>query len=299
MPTPIFSRQDAFSRNLGLISEQEQDILADSLVVIAGCGGVGGMHAHTLARLGVGRYRLTDFDTFSVGNFNRQMGATMDTVGRDKAEVTREMILAINPEAEVELMPRGIQPDNAAQFVADAKVVIDGIDFFALAARRLLFKAAEQAAIPALTAAPLGFSGALLAFMPGEMSFDEYFCIDDEQPVFDSFVNFLLGLAPSGLHGPYMDLSKVDPATGRGPSSVIGSQMAASLVGVETLRLLLDRGGVKAAPWYRQVDLYRQRFVTKKISGGNKNWRQRAKRKLLVKHLTKMGLDKAFAALDK
>lgn len=298
MSAEKFSRKDAFSRNLGLISEQEQDDLANSLVVVAGCGGVGGMHVHTLARLGIGRYRVADFDTFSVGNFNRQMGANMSTVGRDKAEVTAEMIRLINPEAEVEIYADGLQPDNADDFVAGAKVVVDGIDFFALPARRLLFKAAEKAAIPALTAAPLGFSGTLHTFMPGAMSFDEYFQIHDGQPAFDSFVNFLLGLAPSGLHVPYMDLSKVDPSNGRGPSSVIGSQLAASLVGVETLRLILNRGDIHPAPWYRQVDLYRAKFKLKKLSGGNNNWLQKRKRKLLVSHLTRLGLDKAFAELD-
>ena len=298
MTEETFTRKEAFSRNLGLISESEQETLHSSLAVIAGCGGVGGMHAHTLARLGVGRYRLTDFDSFGVGNFNRQMGASMNTVGHDKAEVTRDMILAINPEAEVELMPRGVQPNNADEFVAGAQVVIDGIDFFALSARRLLFTAAWKAGIPALTAAPLGFSGTIHAFVPDHMSFDDYFQISDQQPAFDNLVNFLLGLAPDALHAPYMDLSKLDPATGRGPSSVIGSQMAASLVGVETLRILLDRGDVLAAPYYRQVDLYRREFVTERLEGGNSNPEQQKKRAQLVELLRELGVEKAYADLD-
>jgi len=293
-----FSYKTAFCRNLGLISEQEQEELSNSLVVIAGCGGVGGMHAHTLARLGVGRFRLADFDEFSVANFNRQMGANINTVDREKVEVTAEMIRSINPNAEIDLYPQGLQPDNADDFVAGAKIVVDGIDFFALPARRLLFKAAEKAAIPALTAAPLGFSGTLHTFMPGGMNFDDYFQIHDGQETFDSFVNFLLGLAPSGLHVPYMDLSKVDPSSGRGPSSVIGSQIAGSLIGVEALRIILNRGGIHPAPWYRQVDLYRCKFKLKKLNGGNNNWLQKRKRKLLVSHLTRLGLDKAFAELD-
>jgi molybdopterin/thiamine biosynthesis adenylyltransferase len=299
MTEAVFSRQEAFSRNLGLISPSEQDRLGRARVAIAGCGGVGGMHAHTLVRLGVGRFRLTDFDTFSVGNINRQMGATMETVGRDKAEVTAEMIRAINPEAEVEQVPGGVTRDNAAAFVAGADLVVDGVDFFALPARRVLFRAAWEAGIAALTAAPLGFSGTLHVFAPGGMSFDEYFDLNDGQPTFDQFVNFLIGLAPAGLHLPYMDLSKVDPATGRGPSSVVGSQMAACLIGAEAVRVLLGRGGMRLAPCYMQSDVYRRRCATGRLAGGNRNPIQRLKRRVLVRRLRKMGLDEAFAALGR
>ena len=73
----MFSRSEAFERNRGLISDAEQDKLARTLVVIAGCGGVGGLHAHTCARLGIGRFRIADSDTFSIANINRQIGATV------------------------------------------------------------------------------------------------------------------------------------------------------------------------------------------------------------------------------
>ena len=52
---------------------------------------MGGLHAHTLARLGIGHFRLADFDIFALANFNRQIGATVETVGKSKAEVTAAM----------------------------------------------------------------------------------------------------------------------------------------------------------------------------------------------------------------
>ena len=67
-----FSAAEAFERNLGLISPEEQERLAKTTIAIAGCGGVGGVHAHTLARLGIGGFRLCDPDEFSLANFNRQ-----------------------------------------------------------------------------------------------------------------------------------------------------------------------------------------------------------------------------------
>jgi molybdopterin/thiamine biosynthesis adenylyltransferase len=291
----IFSWAEAFERNTGLISLEEQRILASSLVVIAGCGGVGGLHAHTCARLGIGRFRIADSDTFSIANINRQIGATIHSIGKNKAEVTADMIRSINPECRVEVLDRNICADNVGAFVQDADLVFDGVDFFALSARRQLFAAAWQAAIPALTAAPLGFSATLHVFANGGMSFDEYFDFVDEQEPFEQLMRFIVGLAPAGLHLPYMDLSSVNIETGRGPSSILGSQMAASLAGGEALAILLNRRPLLLSPEYLQFDCYRQVLRKRRLRGGNRNWLQRLRRFALTKKFRTLGLDRAFA----
>jgi molybdopterin/thiamine biosynthesis adenylyltransferase len=269
--------------------------LAETLVVIAGCGGVGGLHAHTCARLGIGRFRIADSDTFSIANINRQIGATVQTIGRNKAEVTGEMIRSINPEAKIEISVENVTSENAVSFVKGADLVIDGVDFFALPARRELFRAAWELGIPALTAAPLGFSATLHVFARGGMSFDEYFDLRDDQPIFDQLVRFFVGLAPGGLHLRYMDLGTVDVKSGRGPSSILGCQMAASLAGGEAIKIILRRGSPLLAPNYLQVDCYRQILRKRRLRGGNRNWLQRIKRAVLMKKLRSLGLDKALA----
>ncbi|HWP60805.1 MAG TPA: ThiF family adenylyltransferase [Candidatus Acidoferrales bacterium] len=294
--SPTFSRAKAFERNLGLVSRDEQERLGQSLIAIAGCGGVGGFHAHTLARLGVGRFRLTDPDTFSLANFNRQIGATIDSIGRNKAEVTAAMIRSINPEAQVEVVQGGLTPSNARAFVGNANLVVDGVDFFAIDHRRRLFGAAWEAGIPALTAAPLGFSGTLHVFARGGMSFDEYFDLHEGQETFDQLLNFFIGLAPAALHLSYMDLSSVNPATGRGPSSIIGCQLAASLTGAEALRILLGRGASRLAPAYLQFDAYRQKLRAGRLRNGNRNWLQRLKRSIVARRLRALGFDQIVRA---
>ena len=74
-----FDYNTAFSRNIGWVTEAEQDALRHKKVAIAGLGGVGGSHLLTLARLGVGAFSIADFDTFDVVNFNRQAGAMVST----------------------------------------------------------------------------------------------------------------------------------------------------------------------------------------------------------------------------
>src|SRR5438552_15030806 len=88
----------AFDRNIGWLTDWEQQALRHKRVAIAGMGGVGGFHLLTLARLGIGAFNIADLDRFEAVNFNRQIGATMDSLGRHMAEVLEGMELAIKPE---------------------------------------------------------------------------------------------------------------------------------------------------------------------------------------------------------
>ncbi|MFZ2293610.1 MAG: ThiF family adenylyltransferase, partial [Polaromonas sp.] len=78
MAAPItFDYDRAFSRNIGWVTQAEQEKLKRSRIAIAGLGGVGGGHLLTLARLGISNFNIADFDDFDVHNLNRQAGAFM------------------------------------------------------------------------------------------------------------------------------------------------------------------------------------------------------------------------------
>jgi len=220
--------ETAFSRHDGLIAQNEQEILRNSRVAIVGMGGVGGVHLMSLARLGVGRFSIADPDHFEVANFNRQYGARTDTISRSKVEVMAEELQRVNPEAEIRCL-QGITDENADDFLADADLFIDGIDFFAIEMRRKLFEKAAQKGIFGITAAPLGFGTGWLVFDPEGMSFDEYFDFRDGQTYEDQLIALAVGVAPSLLHRPYIDTSRVDFGSGKVPSSGLGCQMAASV----------------------------------------------------------------------
>lgn len=100
-----FDYDEAFSRNIGWVTTEEQQILRRRRVAIAGMGGVGGGHLLALARLGIGAFTIADFDVFDIVNFNRQAGAMMSTRGREKADVLAEMARDINPEIELSSFP--------------------------------------------------------------------------------------------------------------------------------------------------------------------------------------------------
>lgn len=280
-----FSYDEAFSRNLGWFTEAEQARLKASRVCIAGLGGVGGVHLLTLARLGIGAFTLADFDSYALANFNRQVGATMSTLGRPKIDVMLEMAHDINPELDVRLFHGGLEASHIDAFLADSDVFLDGLDFFALQIRRKVFAACAARGMPATTVAPLGMGAALLNFVPGGTTFEEYFRLeghgDDVQAL-----RFLVGLSPAMLQMSYLvDPSRVDLARRRGPSTAIATQLCSGIAAAQVVKLVLGRGPLVAAPWGLHFDAYRNRLVRTWRPGGNRHPLQRALLALVARRL--------------
>ncbi len=278
MTTPAreFSYDEAFSRNLGWVTQAEQQRLKKSRVCIAGLGGVGGVYLLTLARLGIGAFSIADFDTYALANFNRQVGATMSSLDRPKIDVMMAMARDINPELDIRVFSDGLNPGNLDAFLDGGDVYLDGLDFFALDIRRRVFALCDSKGIPATTVAPLGMGAALLNFIPGRMTFEQYFRLDgrnaDEQAL-----RFLVGLSPALLQMTYLvDPSRVDLASRRGPSTVIGVQLCSGIAATQVLKLVLRRGRVVTAPRGLHFDAYRNRLSQTWRPGGNHNPLQRA-----------------------
>jgi len=276
----------AFCRNIGLLSTEEQKCLQQTKVAIAGMGGVGGLHLLTLTRLGIGRFHIADEDKFELVNFNRQVGATISTIGQPKSEVMQKMALEINPYLDIKLFP-AINEGNIDAFLQGVDVAVDGLDFFNIKARRLLFKKAQEKNIYALTAGPVGFSTAFLIFAPDSMSFDEYFDIKDEMDYLDKIIAFAVGLAPKGLHLQYMNLGSVNLKTGKGPSIFIACELCAALMGMEVLNIVLKRKKPKAVPYYVQFDPYLKKYKKGYLLWGNRHPVQRLKRWIIRNFLFK------------
>lgn len=273
--TDAFAYDRAFARNIGWLTPDEQRTLRGKTVAIAGMGGVGGVHLLTLARLGIGAFRIADFDRFDIANFNRQVGATVSTLGLEKAAVLAAMARDINPELDIQVFSQGVDASDPSNFLRGADLYIDGLDFFAFAARQATFAACAAAGIPAVTAAPLGMGSALLTFMPGKMSFDEYFLWGD-LPDDEKALRFMVGLAPAGLHRPYLvEPTAVNLAERRGPSTFMACQLCAGIAATEALKILLRRGKVLAAPHGLQFDAYRNKLVRTWRPGGNNHPLQR------------------------
>ena len=275
MSQNFFDYPTAFSRTVGWITSKEQDILRSKRIAIAGMGGVGGSHLLSLTRLGIGKFNLSDFDRFELPNFNRQVGASLSHLNQPKVDVLADMALDINPTLTIKKFSAGVNADNLSDFFTDVDVYVDGLDFFAFDAREKVFAYCAEQGIPAVTVAPLGMGSALLNFLPGQMSFEDYFQLKGKSEN-DKILHFLLGLAPAMLQRGYLiDPSAVDLLNHKGPSTPMACELCAGVATTQVLKILLKRGKVLAVPWGLQFDAYSNKLVKTWRPGGNRNPLQR------------------------
>lgn len=271
-----FDYHSAFARNLGWLTAEELRTLRTKVIAIGGMGGVGGHHLLALARLGVGKFRIADFDRFEVANFNRQAGAGVSTLGAAKAETMAAMARDINPTADIEVWDKGIAPDDVGRFLEGCDLYIDGLDFFAFEIREATFAACARLRVPAVTAAPIGMGAAWLTFLPGRMTFEEYFRWDGRSPE-QKAARFVAGLAP-GMRPDYLvDPSRVDFVREAVPSTPMACYLCAGVAATEALKILLGRGSIRAAPHGLHFDAYHGRLVRTWQPWGNANPLQRLK----------------------
>jgi molybdopterin/thiamine biosynthesis adenylyltransferase len=281
----MFDYDEAFSRNLGWLTPQEQQRLRGARVAVAGMGGAGGVHVQALVRLGVGALNLTDFDSFELANFNRQAGAAMSTIGQPKVEVMRDFALDANPEIDIHVFPHGIDENNLADYLDGVDLLIDAIEFFANALRPALYRAARERGIPVVCSAPLGAGASLICFKPGGMTFEDYFgfagCDDITMAV-----RFMVGMSPRLPQRHYLAYPEiVDFVRHRVPSLGMACQFTAGMAVTAAMKLLLGRGGVKGAPHSAQYDAYLGRFYHCWRPGGYRNPLQKLAERIVVSQL--------------
>ena len=281
----MYDYHEAFSRNLGWVTPQEQERLRRARVAVAGMGGVGGVHVHALARLGIGAFNLTDFDSFELANFNRQAGAALSTVGQPKVEVMRAFVQDVNPESDIRMFPDGLDSAHLGDYLDGVDVLIDGIDFFVNDLRPALYEAARARGIPVVCSAPLGAGASLICFKPDGMRFEEYFGFEGCDDVTRA-VRFLIGMSPRLPQRHYLAYPEiVDFVKRRVPSLGMACQFAAGMAATATLKLLLGRGGVKNAPTTLQFDAYLGRHYSSWRPGGYRNPLQKLAERIVISRL--------------
>jgi molybdopterin-synthase adenylyltransferase len=155
---------EELERNFPSLSPVDQLTLWRSRVLLVGMGGLGGCQAQLLARVGVGYLYLADGDCFTPSNLNRQLLATSETLGQNKAVVTARHLGQINEALEVEAIPEFLDQSRLQNFLPEVQVVMDALD--TLAARREIVAAAKAAGVPVVHGAVSGAFGQVTTVLP-------------------------------------------------------------------------------------------------------------------------------------
>ena len=132
-----------------LFSDAGMERIATAVVAVAGVGGVGAVAVEMLARLGVGALRIADPDVYEAVNTSRQLFATTDSLGRNKAEVARERVLSINPDCHVTALEEGVTLDTVRAFGEGADLIVCQAD--RESTKTLIHRAAKALGVPVVS----------------------------------------------------------------------------------------------------------------------------------------------------
>ena len=146
---------EALLRTEMLLGPSAMEKLSHSHVAVLGLGGVGSWCAEALARSGVGALTLADCDQISPSNLNRQLVATLETLGRPKAEAMAERVSQLSPNCKVHpLVYRYTPEDRGVFFSSHYDFIVDAID--TVGAKLELIARAYRLGVPVVSAMGCG-----------------------------------------------------------------------------------------------------------------------------------------------
>ena len=215
------SELERYNRHLIMpeVGLEGQRALKSSSVLLVGAGGLGAPSATYLAAAGVGRIGIVDFDVIEKSNLHRQVLFSEKDIGRSKAEVIKERLLDVNPNASIELHKVRLDSSNAMEIMRGYDIVVDGTDNFPT--RYLVNDACVFLGKPNVYASLFRFEGQVAVFYAKEGPC--YRCLYSEPPPPGLVPNCaeagVLGVLP-GIVGSIQAAEVIDMILGKGASLV-------------------------------------------------------------------------------
>lgn len=250
-------------RNIGWILAEEQQLLRECVISIAGTGGMGGQVAQLLVRTGVGTIRIADPEVFDPSNINRQLAANRHTIGKSKALETARILRSIADDYRLEVYPQGICLEILPHFVPHADLIVDEIEFWNIGSCILMHQMARQLGIPIINCLTVGFATYLHYFTPESMPVEEMLGISlsealeleaghlagtlsdaTRHSLMDTIFRCFIPHMPAyyaGPEGPARNQWILDRLAHTGEASILGANasIAAGFVAVRTLLAVL------------------------------------------------------------
>lgn len=265
--------QQMTDRNTGMISSAEQKRISNAVIAQAGVGGNADV-VITLAQMGFQRFRLADPDVYELSNLNRQLGARVSTLSRNKAVVVAEDVLEINPDADIRVYPNGITWDNVEAFVDGADVIIDGLDLSVMHLRKRMFDLARDRGIPVITCPVIAWGAGVAIFDPERSpSFEDFFGEipeDQKSEEWRRFIsNYALHFLSSRPTGVDVTVGMNRAVEGKPPAVAAPCRLNAALVPTAIFGYMFDKGNLPVVPTTLYVDLLCGKVTS---TGPKKRW---------------------------
>lgn len=159
-----------YERNIGTITEEENEKLHGCSVCVIGCGGLGGYVIEELARMGVGTLTAVDGDCFDETNLNRQLLSTEENLGQSKAAAAKQRAAQINSQVRVNCRETMLTEENGRELVRGHLAVVDALDN--IQARKALERCCREEGIPLIHGAIGGWHGQVAVSYPGDNLFE-------------------------------------------------------------------------------------------------------------------------------
>jgi tRNA threonylcarbamoyladenosine dehydratase len=247
---------ERFQRTQGILSPQAIQDLSEVHILIAGVGGAGGQVAIDLARLGVGKLTLADFDVYVRHNMNRQIGCFESTLGQRKIDVVARICTDINPEIAIRKVPEGITAGNCSGLVRGGPFpaphfVLEVIDGASVSAKVWLHDACREQGITVLSGIMLGFGASLVTFPPEAPAYGDLFVAPDGR------IDLARLVPRVGSYVIREIAEECFAGRGHAPTCVVGATTAAAMMVTEMMRgILLGKQSMVSWPDYLYVDLF-------------------------------------------
>ncbi len=150
------NENERLCRTAALLGDAAMEKIKNANVLLFGLGGVGGYCAEALVRSGIGKMTLVDNDDVSVSNLNRQLFATVSTLGMRKTDAAEERLHAVNPDVQITKINAFFMPDTPADLIdfGAYDFVVDAID--TVAGKLEIISRAMQAGVPVISAMGAG-----------------------------------------------------------------------------------------------------------------------------------------------
>lgn len=242
------------NRNIGLITEAQQETFRNSVIALFGLGGLGGVIGEIFTRSGIGTLKIVDHDKFEPTNFNRQIFSFQDTVGRWKTDVTEEFLKRINPEITIEKYQE-VSQDNIDTILKNSQVVVLAIDSAKPCV--IISRAARKAGIPLVEGWAIPY-GNTRVFTKESPALEQVYNLptlgkDIDAITEDEFNAFKISMLMTlkkieGIENFYPPSAMKRIQEGQIPSFAPIVWLTAVLMSLETFKVLLDWGPLPLAP---------------------------------------------------